>query len=103
MIVAGAAQIGVINQGGRETVLFGRVVRLAGEKCGYALAVENAQLDGSRRDGFEASRINAAIRPQNPETGAEPLLRMRPAGEHGADQGFGVRPDLAGPAAEPIR
>ena len=28
---------------------------------------------------------------------------MRPAGEHGADQAFGVRPDLAGPAAEPIR
>src|SRR5260370_7234375 len=28
---------------------------------------------------------------------------MRPAGEHGADQAFGVRPDLAGPPAEPIR
>ena len=28
---------------------------------------------------------------------------MRPAGEHGGDQAFGVRPDLAGPAAEPIR
>ena len=28
---------------------------------------------------------------------------MGPAFEHGADQAFGVRPDLAGPAAEPIR
>jgi len=43
------------------------------------------------------------IRAQNPQTGAEPLLGMRPAGEHGGDQGLGVRPDLAGPAAEAIR
>src|SRR5271166_6194183 len=28
---------------------------------------------------------------------------MRPAGEHGADQAFGVWPDLASPAAEPLR
>src|SRR5260370_25956308 len=28
---------------------------------------------------------------------------MRPAGERGADQALGVRPDLAGPPAEPIR
>jgi hypothetical protein len=45
----------------------------------------------------------ATIQAQNPEAGAEPLFGMRPAGEHGADQGLGVRPDLAGPAAEPIR
>src|SRR5271170_6101181 len=103
MIVAGAAQIGVFEQRARGTVLCGRVVRFAGEKCDYALAVENAQLDGAGRDRFEASRIDAAIRPQNPETGAEPLLGMWPAGEHGADQALGVRSDLAGPTAEPIR
>ena len=28
---------------------------------------------------------------------------MPPAGEHGGNQGFGVRADLAGPAAEAIR
>src|SRR6185437_541893 len=28
---------------------------------------------------------------------------MGPAGENGADQAFGVWPDLAGPTAEPIR
>ena len=50
-----------------------------------------------------AGRIEAAIRAQNAEASAEPLFGMRPAGEHGADQAFGVRPDLAGPAAEPIR
>ena len=47
--------------------------------------------------------IEAAIRAQNAKASAEPLFGMRPAGEHGADQAFGVRPDLAGPAAEPIR
>ena len=50
-----------------------------------------------------AGRVEAAIGAQNAKAGAEPLFGMRPAGEHGADQAFGVRPDLAGPAAEPIR
>ena len=77
--------------------------RLAGEEGGDALAIEDAQFDGAGRHRFDADRIEAAIRAQNAEAGAEPLFGMRPAGEHGADQAFGVRPDLAGPAAEPIR
>ena len=68
-----------------------------------ALAIEDAQFDGAGRDRFDADRVEAAIGAQNAKTGAEPLFGMRPAGEHGADQAFGVRPDLAGPAAEPIR
>ena len=49
------------------------------------------------------SGLDAAKEPQHPEAGAKALFGMRPAGEHGSDQPFGVRPDLAGPAAEPIR
>ena len=67
------------------------------------MQVEDAQFDGAGRHRLEAGRIEAAIRAQNAKAGAEPLFGMRPAGEHGADQAFGVRPDLAGPAAEPIR
>ena len=52
---------------------------------------------------LDAGRVEAAIGAQNAEAGAEPLFGMGPAGEHGADQAFGVRPDLAGPAPEPIR
>ena len=80
-----------------------RRVELAGEQRRDALAVEDAKFDGSGRDCLEAGRIEAAIGAQNAEAGTKPLFGMRPAGEHGADQAFGVRPDLAGPAAEPIR
>ena len=80
-----------------------RRLELAGEQRGDALAVEDAQFDGAGRDRLEAGRVEAAIGAQNAEAGAEPLFGMGPAGEHGADQAFGVRPDLAGPAAEPIR
>ena len=84
-------------------VLGARVVGLAGEKGRHALAVEDAQFDGASRDGFNAASVEPAIRAQNPQAGAEPLLGMLSAGEHGADQAFGVRPNLAGPAAETIR
>ena len=93
----------MIQQSDGRIVLGGRVVGLAREKRRDGLAIEDAQFDGSGRDRFEASRIEAAIRAQDAEAGAEPLFGVRPAGEHGADQTFGVGPDLAGPAAEPIR
>src|SRR5208337_1819975 len=102
MVVAGTAQIGVVEERGR-TVLGGSGVGFAGEKGGDALASEDAQFDGAGRHRFDADRIEAAIRAQNAEAGAEPLFGMRPTGEHGADQAFGVRPDLAGPPAEPVR
>src|SRR5271156_6930375 len=103
MVVAGTTQIGVIEKRGGMAFLGSGVVRLAGEKSGDALAVEDAQFERSGGDRFEAGGIDAAIGTQNAQASAEPLLGMRPAGEHGADQAFGVRPDLAGPAAEPIR
>src|SRR5271169_2953287 len=103
MVVAGTAQIGVVEERGRTAVLGGSGVAFAGEEGGDALAIEDAQFDGARRHRFDAYRIEAATRAQNAKAGAEPLFGMRPAGEHGADQAFGVRPDLAGPTAEPIR
>ena len=103
MVVAGTTQICVVEQRGGRIVLGGRVVRLAGEQGGDALAVEDAQFERSRRDRFNAAGVEPAIRAQNAQTGSEPLFGMRPAGEHGADQAFGVGSDLAGPAAEPIR
>ena len=48
IVVAGTAQIGVIEQRGGRIVFGGRVVGLAGEQGGDALAVEDAQFDGSR-------------------------------------------------------
>src|SRR5271165_7412608 len=104
MVVTGTAQIGVVEERGGAVVLGGgSVVGFAGEKGGDALAIEDAQFDGAGRDRLEAGRVEPAIGAQNAEAGAEPLFGMRPAGEHGADQAFGVRPDLAGPPAEPIR
>src|SRR5271165_885369 len=103
MVVAGTAQIGVVEERGWMAVLGGSGVTFAGEEGGDALAIEDAQFDGAGRHRFDADRIEAAIGAQNAKAGAEPLFGMRPAGEHGADQAFGVRPDLAGPPAEPIR
>src|SRR5271166_6025960 len=103
MVVAGTAQIGVVEERGWTAVLGGGGVAFASEEGGDPLAIEDAQFDGAGRHRFDADRIEAAIRAQNAKTGAEPLFGMRPAGEHGADQAFGVWPDLAGPTAEPIR
>jgi len=94
--------VGVVEERGRTAVLGGGVV-FAGEESGDALAIEHAQFEGAGRHRLEAGRIEAAIGAQNPQAGAEPLFGMPPAGEHGADQAFGVRPDLPGPAAEPFR
>src|SRR5208337_706654 len=102
MVVAGTAQIGVVEEGG-GAVLGGSWVAFAGKEGGDALAVEDAQFDSAGRDRLDADRIEVAIGAQDAKAGAEPLFGMRPAGEHGADQAFGVRPDLAGPPAEPIR
>jgi hypothetical protein len=38
-----------------------------------------------------------------PKAGTKTLFGIPPAGEHVGDQPLGVGPDLAGPAAEPVR
>ena len=83
MVVAGTAQIGVVEERGRTA---GHRVALTGEEGGDAPAIEDAQFDGARRHRFDANRIEDAIGAQNAKAGAEPLFGMRPAGEHGADQ-----------------
>ena len=72
MVVAGTAQIGVVEERGRTAVLGGSGVAFAGEEGGDALAIEDAQFDGARRHRFDADRIEAATRAQNAKAGAEP-------------------------------
>jgi hypothetical protein len=93
----------VIEERGLSAVFRGRPVALAGEERGDALAGERADLQGAGRNCFGARRIDAAIKTQDAKAGAKTLFGMPPAGEHGGDQPLGVRPDLAGPAAEPVR
>ena len=92
MAVAGTTQIGVIEQRAGRFVVGGRVFGLTGEKGRHALAVEDAEFERARRDGFEASGVETAVRAQNPEARAKPPFGMPPAGEHGADQALGIGP-----------
>ena len=55
MVVAATAQIGVVEQGGRTAFFGRRVVALAGEERGDALAIERAEFEGSKsRKSFAA-------------------------------------------------
>ncbi len=47
MVVAGTAQIGVVEERGGTAVVGRRVVGLTGEKGGDALAIEDAEFDGA--------------------------------------------------------
>ena len=82
MVVAGTTQIRVIEKRCGTAFPGCGVVRLA-EKGGDALAVEGAQFEGVGRDRFEATRIQAAIRAQNAQAGAEPWFN-RPDPFHSA-------------------
>jgi hypothetical protein len=81
--VAGATQIGVVEERGGAVVLADGALGVARQQRGDALAVEDAQFDGAGGDGFEARDIETAIGAQNPQAGAEALFGMGPAGEHG--------------------
>ncbi len=65
IVVAGATQIDVVEQRGGGIVVGGRVVGLAGEQGGHALAIEDAQFEGAGGDRFEAGGIDVAIGAQN--------------------------------------
>src|SRR5208283_732762 len=88
MVIAGAAQIGVIEQRGLTAVLRDGFVVLLCEERGDALAGETADLEGAGRHRFGSIRIDAAIELQNAEAGAKALLGMRAAGENRSDQPF---------------
>jgi hypothetical protein len=76
------------------------LVELVGDDGGHALVGECADFDSAGRDRLGARWVDAAIEPQDSEAGTESLLGVWPMGEHGHDEPFGVRPDLAGPAPE---
>jgi hypothetical protein len=59
VVVAGTAQIGVVEERGGAAVLGGGAVQLAGEEGSDALAIENAQFDGAGRDRLEAGRVTS--------------------------------------------
>ena len=74
MVVAGTAQIGVVEEGG-GTVGAGRGgVVLAGEERGDALGIEDAELDGAGGDRLEPGGIETAIGVQNPQASPETLF-----------------------------
>jgi hypothetical protein len=75
MVVAGTAQIGVVEERGWTAVLGGGRVAFAGEEGGDPLAIEDAQSDGAGRHRFDADRIEAAIGAQNAKAGAETPVR----------------------------
>jgi hypothetical protein len=67
MLVAGTAQIGVVEEDGGAAVLGGGALRLAGEERGDALQLRTPNSTaGPRR--LEAARVEAAIGAQNAET-----------------------------------
>jgi len=73
MLVAGTTQIGVIEKRGGTAFLGRVVVRLAREKGGDALAVEDAQFEGAGRDRFEASRIEPRYERRMPKQRQTPV------------------------------
>ncbi len=101
MVVAGAAQIGVIEQCRRRAVPAGG--RFAREQRSDALAVERADLDGAGRDGFGERGVDAAVKLQHAQTGPKALFGMRPAGEHGGNQPFGGGTDPGRPVLKALR
>src|ERR1700730_15479213 len=103
MVVAGTAQIGVVEERRLAVVFRRRLAALLSQERGDALAIERAELEGSGRDRFDVSLIDAPIRAQDAQAGPKSWFGMGPTGQHSDDQPFGARPDFAGPSAEPIR
>ena len=102
-VIAGATQVGVFEERLLDCVVRSGLVALVGEDGRDALASEGADFEGADRNRLRASQLDATIKAEDSKAGAEALFGMRPAGERRDDQPFGVWPDLAGPAAEPIR
>lgn len=90
MKVAGAAQVGVLHDGGG----FGgmSVGFVGGDERGDGLAGQAADLDGTRRHSLGALPGKITIEAQDAEACSEALFGMRPAGEDGGDQ-----PSVSGP------
>jgi hypothetical protein len=80
----------------------GGTIQIVGEDGGDAPVVHRADLERASRDRLGARRLDAAIEPQDTETGSKALLGMRPMRKDGGDQRFGVRANGARPAPEAV-
>src|SRR5690606_17867170 len=98
MEVAGTTQIGVIDDS--AGIAGGPGGLVVGDEGGDALAGQPADLDGSRRDRLGTLTMEVPVEAQNAKACAEPLFRMRPAGQNGDDQPLGLWSNRCRPAAE---
>jgi len=103
MVIAGAAQIGVIEQSRRRAVFGGWGLRLPSKESRDGLVVEGADFHRSGRDGFGSRWIDAAEKLENAQAASEALLRVATTGEDRGNQPFRIRPDLGCPTTEPVR
>src|SRR5512134_3558574 len=101
--IAGAAQVGVLQDGGWLRVAGGFGGQAVGQDGGNALAGERADLEGARRDRLSARGGEIAQQAQNSEAGPKALLRVRAMRQNGRDQSFRLRADRSRPAAEALR
>ena len=72
VVVTTTAHVRVVEQRDGAGVR-ARRVELAGEERSDALAVEDAQFDGSGRDRLDVCGVEPAKGAQNPQAGAKPL------------------------------
>jgi len=102
-VVAGAADVGVLDRSGEFDLLGWVVVESVGEDRLDASVAMGA--DGQRPcgGGFEAFVAVALRQAQDAEAGTECLLRVTARVEHGGDEPRGVRSDLLGPADKSLR
>src|SRR5579862_5558144 len=84
------------------TIPWRDLVKVVGEDGGDAAIVEGTDGQCPGRDALGPLRRDAAIESQDAEAGAEALLGVRPVGEHGRDEPYGVGADALGPAAEAL-
>ena len=81
MVVAGTAQIGVIEERRLAAVFGRRLVALLGQEGCDAFAIERAKFEGAGRGRLDTDRIDAPIRAQDAKAGPEALFGMRPTGQ----------------------
>jgi hypothetical protein len=102
--VARTANIGMIEQRRLVAALArGDTIQIVGEDGGDAPVVHRADLERAGRDRLGAHRLDAAVEPQNAETGSKALLGMRSMRKDCNDQRFGVRADGPRPAPDVAR
>ena len=101
--IASAADVGVQQRRAVRGLRRRRLVEPVFEDRGDGGVGQRADLHRAQADRFGPGSIKAAEQAQHTKAGAKALFRMRPAGHHGDDQSFGVRPDAAGVTLQAFR